>query len=57
MFGYFDGFKLQSAVLIRYIENKNGRFFFRSGGGITINSRMQDEYNEVMKKIYLPACQ
>lgn len=57
VFGYFDGFKLQSAVLIRYIENKNGCFFFRSGGGITINSRMQDEYNEVMKKIYLPACQ
>ena len=57
VFGYFDGRKLQSAVLIRYIEEENGCFFFRSGGGITINSRLQDEYEEVMKKIYLPVYQ
>ncbi len=28
--------------------------YFRSGGGITINSRCEDEYREVLEKVYLP---
>ena len=27
---------------------------FRSGGGITVMSRPEEEYDEVLKKIYLP---
>lgn len=54
VFGYFDGKKLDSAVLIRYIEKQGGRLYFRSGGGITVNSNAADEYAEVTEKIYLP---
>lgn len=52
--GYFDGESLDSGVLIRFIETRDGNLFFRSGGGITINSNPQDEYNEVIEKVYLP---
>jgi para-aminobenzoate synthetase component 1 len=54
IFGYFDGDDLESAVLIRFIEEDGGRKYFRSGGGITAYSRPQDEYREVQEKIYLP---
>lgn len=54
VFGYFDGENLDSAVMIRYIEKENDKLFFRSGGGITINSLCVDEYDEALKKIYLP---
>ncbi len=52
--GYFDGKKLTSAVNIRYIEKHNGKYFYRSGGGITALSNPKDEYDEYLKKIYLP---
>lgn len=53
--GYYDGFDFDSAVLIRYIEQlPNGCKAFRSGGGITINSNEEEEYNEVLQKVYLP---
>lgn len=54
VFGYFDGKKLDSAVLIRFIEQKDGKLYFRSGGGITVNSNSLNEYEEVIEKIYLP---
>ena len=54
IFGYFDGENLDSAVMIRYIEKNDDKLFFRSGGGVTINSICDDEYNEALKKIYLP---
>ncbi len=54
VFGYFDGEKLDSAVMIRYIEKRDGRYYFRSGGGITINSDCRSEYEEVLAKVYLP---
>lgn len=54
VFGYFDGNKLDSAVLIRFIEKKGGNYFFRSGGGITVNSDCKKEYEEVKQKVYLP---
>lgn len=54
IFGYFDGQNLDSAVLIRFIEQQDNAFRFRSGGGITINSRCEDEYREVLEKVYLP---
>jgi len=55
VFGYFDGYRLDSAVLIRYIEQAGGQLYFRSGGGITVNSDSRAEYNEIVEKIYIPA--
>lgn len=53
--GYFDGNNLDSGVLIRYIEeSEDGEFFFRSGGGITVNSDCESEYHEAIQKVYLP---
>ena len=53
VFGYFDGQNLDSAVMIRYIEKEEEHYFFRSGGGITAKSNAHNEYQEVLKKIYL----
>lgn len=52
--GYYDGEKLESFVLIRYIEQQEGGLFFRSGGGITANSICRNEYREALQKVYLP---
>ncbi|MDO4704018.1 aminodeoxychorismate synthase component I [Tannerella sp.] len=52
--GYFDGRSLDSAVLIRFIDLESSPFVYRSGGGITVNSKMKDEYDEVVRKVYLP---
>jgi len=54
VFGIFDGHSIDSAVMIRYIEHRNGAFLFRSGGGITINSQPEAEYREMIDKVYLP---
>ena len=55
VFGYFDGTKLDSGVLIRYIEKRpDGTHYYRSGGGITIQSELDKEYQELQDKIYLP---
>jgi len=52
--GVFDGENIDTCVIIRYIEKKEGRTFFRSGGGITVYSRAQDEYAELLEKVYVP---
>lgn len=52
--GYFDGTNLDSAVMIRCIENSNGALFYRSGGGITTQSDCEQEYKEALAKIYVP---
>lgn len=52
--GYFDGTNLDSCVLIRYIEQAKEGFYFRSGGGITVNSECEKEYAEAVRKVYLP---
>ncbi|NBP69400.1 MAG: aminodeoxychorismate synthase component I [Cytophagia bacterium] len=52
--GYFDGMNLDSAVMIRCIEHKNGKLFYRSGGGITTQSDCESEYKEALSKIYVP---
>lgn len=49
--GYFDGENLDSCVLIRYIEANN---IYRSGGGITFQSNLADEYKEMIDKVYVP---
>ena len=52
--GFFDGENLDSCVLIRYIENMNGQYFYKSGGGITTQSVLEEEYQELIDKIYVP---
>lgn len=52
--GYFDGAFLESAVMIRFIEQKNGKLYFKSGGGITSQSNIDEEYQEIIQKIYVP---
>lgn len=52
--GYFDGENLDSAVMIRYIEQVGGKLYYRSGGGITTQSRCEKEYEEALAKVYVP---
>ncbi|MBB4807297.1 para-aminobenzoate synthetase component 1 [Chryseobacterium defluvii] len=52
--GWFDGENLDSCVMIRFIEKENGKLYFKSGGGITHMSRLEDEYQEMKNKIYVP---
>lgn len=80
--GIYDGENLDSAVLIRYLEqnqstlNKEAlsadthtteppesapksaeslyHYTFKSGGGITAMSQAENEYDELIEKIYLP---
>lgn len=52
--GYFDGINLDSAVMIRFIEQVDGKLFFRSGCGITTQSDCLSEYNEMIDKVYVP---
>ncbi|MFM1913263.1 MAG: Aminodeoxychorismate synthase [Bacteroidota bacterium] len=52
--GYFDGKKFNSGVMIRFIEKKSDEYYFKSGGGITVFSNCEKEYEELIQKIYLP---
>lgn len=55
VFGYCDGQSLDSAVMIRFIEQDGSlQRYFRSGSGITANSNARAEYEECIQKIYLP---
>lgn len=52
--GCFDGENLDSAVMIRFIEQEQGKLYFKSGGGITCQSDAKSEYNEMIQKVYVP---
>ena len=61
--GYFDGDGFTSGVMIRFIEQCSGGLpggkalpglRFRTGGGITIYSREEEEYDELHAKIRIP---
>lgn len=54
IFGVFDGQQIDSAVSIRFIEKINDTLFYKSGGGITHLSEMEEEYHELLEKIYVP---
>lgn len=54
VFGYFNGSELDSGVMIRFIENQDGKYFYRSGGGITTQSVAELEYQEAIDKVYVP---
>lgn len=48
-----DG-QLDSAVMIRFVEQKGDGLVFKAGGGITSRSVCRREYEEVLQKVYLP---
>lgn len=53
--GYYDGDNLDSAVMIRFVEQQpDGTKIYKSGGGITFQSDALSEYNEMKQKIYVP---
>jgi para-aminobenzoate synthetase component 1 len=54
IFGIFDGQNLDSCVLIRYLEQEDDHYVFKSGGGITYLSNCRSEYNELIQKVYVP---
>ncbi len=54
IFGYSDGEKLESGVMIRFIEKRDDEKFYKSGSGITFMSDPIKEYNEIRDKIYVP---
>ena len=45
---------MDSGVAIRFIEQQGSDYFYRSGGGITAQSLVRDEYREAIDKIYVP---
>jgi len=52
--GWFDGNNVDSCVMIRFIEKEGDELYFKSGGGITHMSKLEDEYQEMKNKIYVP---
>jgi para-aminobenzoate synthetase component 1 len=54
VFGYYQDGKLDSGVMIRFIEREKNGLVFKSGGGITASSVAEKEYQELIDKIYVP---
>jgi para-aminobenzoate synthetase component 1 len=54
VFGVFDGASVDSAVMIRMIEQRGDQYYYRSGGGITYRSDARQEYQEMIDKVYIP---
>ena len=54
VFGIFDGENIDSGVMIRFIEKTEEGLIHKTGGGITAQSNVEQEYKELIDKIYLP---
>ena len=52
--GWFDGENFDSAVMIRFVEQDGDNLIFKSGGGITAQSELTKEYEELIQKVYVP---
>ncbi len=52
--GLFDGKSFDSGVMIRFIEKTPNGLVYKSGGGITARSIAENEYQEMIHKIYVP---
>lgn len=52
--GIYDKGELNSAVMIRFLEQGEHGMVFKAGGGITSKSDCRKEYEEVIQKMYLP---
>jgi para-aminobenzoate synthetase component 1 len=53
VFGCFKEGVLDAGVMIRFIEKRDEALYFRSGCGITAMSTVEEEYQEMIDKIYL----
>lgn len=54
IFGFYDGERFDSGVMIRFIQKCDEGYLYKSGGGITLDSDVYLEYHELQEKIYLP---
>ena len=54
MLAVFDGSTFDSGVMIRFVEQSEDGLIFKSGGGITVNSDWEKEYQEMIDKVYVP---
>lgn len=59
VWGVYDGKSIDSSVLIRFIEknekqNESNKYIYKSGGGITLDSNVFNEYKELQSKVYFP---
>ena len=54
IFGIFDGKNIDSGVMIRFVEQQGEKLVYKSGGGITAQSNAEEEYDELIKKVYIP---
>ena len=52
--GIYNKGELNSAVMIRFLEQDGQGMYFKAGGGITSKSDCRKEYEEVLQKVYLP---
>lgn len=52
--GYVDGHRLDSGVMIRFMERSGEQLIYKSGGGITFMSDPVTEYREMTDKVYVP---
>ncbi len=54
VFGIFDGKNIDSGVMIRFVEKTDSGLIYKSGGGITSKSNVEEEYDELVQKVYIP---
>ena len=52
--GYYKDKELDSFVMIRFIEKIANTLIYKSGGGITSDSDIKSEYEEMIEKVYVP---
>ncbi len=52
--GIYANGELDSAVMIRFVEEEEDGMYFKAGGGITCMSNCRKEYEEMLQKICLP---
>ncbi len=54
VFGVYDGLSFDSGVMIRFIQSTKDGLVYKSGGGITLDSILKNEYEEMLEKVYIP---
>lgn len=54
VFGIYASGQLTSAVAIRFLEKDGETCLYKSGGGITTLSNAEEEYKELIEKVYVP---